>query len=174
MTTLTLPRGALLALVIGAAAWSGAGLAGSPPATSAPKAPAAPTGTTLVPAPATDPAVIAALVGYHDALTKNDPAAVEAFVLADSRFVMIEGKHMNVGWADYRDNHLKGELADLAKVRFKLDDYRMQVDGDLAYASFTFHIVPKTGPEKDFGKGHATAVLVKTPGGWKLRHLHTS
>ena len=33
---------------------------------------------------------------------------------------MIEGKHLNQGWTDYRDNHLKAELADLAKVRFRL------------------------------------------------------
>ena len=33
---------------------------------------------------------------------------------------------------------------------------------------------PKQGPEMDFGRGFATAVLERTEDGWKLRHLHTS
>ena len=118
--------------------------------------------------------VVAALTAFHDALTINDVAAVERFVVADERFVMIEGNHTNFGWADYRDNHLKGELKDLCKVRFRLTVYRVQLAGTLAYVSYRFNILPKEGPERDFGKGIGTAVLVATDGGWKIQHLHTS
>lgn len=152
-----------------------AGLAGevqagavSPASSPAPAAPA------TVPLSAAEEEVVAALTAYHDALTSGDAAVPEKFVLADDRFVMIEGKHINRGWADYRDNHLKGELADLAKVRFRLSGYRVQMDGGLAAVSFLFNILPKTGPEMDFGSGRATAILVRTSSGWKLQHLHTS
>ncbi|MBM4222073.1 MAG: nuclear transport factor 2 family protein, partial [Gammaproteobacteria bacterium] len=118
--------------------------------------------------------VVAALAAYHAALTSGDPAAPEQFVLADERFLMIEGKHLNQGWADYRDNHLKGELADLAKVRFRLTVLGIQLEGDLATVSFLFNVLPKTGPEMDFGSGRASAALVRTGNGWKLRQLHTS
>lgn len=118
--------------------------------------------------------VVAVLTGYHDALTAGDATAPEKFVVADERFIMIEGKHVNRGWADYRDDHLKGEVADLAKVRFRLSGFRVQMDGGLAAVSFMFNILPKTGPEMDFGSGRATAVLVRTGGGWKLQLLHTS
>jgi uncharacterized membrane protein len=126
--------------------------------------------------------VIAALTGYHDALTSGDATAPEKFVLPDERFVMIEGKHVNRGWADYRDHHLKGELADLAKVRFRLSGFQIRMDGGLAAVSFLFNILPKTGPEMDFGSGRGTAVLVRagpeagsgTDPGWKLQLLHTS
>ena len=133
----------------------------------APAAAAAPMSTDAEP-------VIAALVAYHEALTTGDPTAPEPFVLADERFVMIEGKHVNRGWADYRDHHLKDEIADLAKVRFRLSGYQVQQSGDLAAVSFLFDILPKTGPEMDFGSGRATAVLVRTDAGWKLQELHTS
>jgi uncharacterized membrane protein len=123
--------------------------------------------------PGSEP-VIAALVAYHDALTSGDVAAPEAFVLADERFVMIEGKHVNRGWADYRDHHLKEEIGDLAKVRFRLSGYQVQMSGDLAAVSFLFNILPRSGPEMDFGSGRATAVLVRTGAGWKLQELHTS
>ena len=118
--------------------------------------------------------VVAALTAYHTALTTGDASAPEPYVLPDERFLMIEGEHVNQGWADYRDNHLKGELADLAKVRFRLSGYRIRIDGGLATLSFSFSILPKTGPERDFGRGRGTAVLVRTDSGWKLQQLHTS
>ncbi|MFZ1624008.1 MAG: nuclear transport factor 2 family protein, partial [Gammaproteobacteria bacterium] len=100
--------------------------------------------------------------------------APEAFVLADERFLMIEGKHINQGWADYRDNHLKPELADLANVRFRLSVLRVHVDNDLATVGFIFNILPRSGPELDFGSGRASASMVRTSDGWKLQQLHTS
>jgi uncharacterized membrane protein len=118
--------------------------------------------------------VVAALTAYHAALTSGDLAAPEQFVLADERFLMIEGKHLNQGWADYRDHHLKGELADLAKVRFRLSILGIQVEDDLATVSFIFNVLPESGPEMDFGSGRASASLVRTGTGWKLRQLHTS
>jgi len=118
--------------------------------------------------------VVAVLTAYHDALTSGDASAPEQFVVADERFLMFEGKHVNQGWTDYRDQHLKGELDDLSKVRFRLSGYRVQMDGDLAAVSFIFNVLPKTGPEMDFGSGRATAVLLRTDTGWKLQQLHTS
>lgn len=130
-----------------------------------------------VPEPVLSPAeaeVVAALQAYHDGLTSGDTAVPERFVLADERFVMIEGEHVNRGWADYRDHHLKDELGDLAKVRFRLSGLRVLMDDELAAVSFQFNILPKTGPEMDFGSGRGTAVLVRTGSGWKLQSLHTS
>lgn len=141
------------------------------PAPAAAATPAAMVGNELSPAEAE---VVAALTAYHAALTSGDAAALEKLVLTDERFLMIEGKHVNQGWADYRDHHLKGELADLAKVRFHLSVLRVRVDGDLATVSFTFKILPASGPEMDFGSGRATAAMIRTGDGWKLQLLHTS
>ena len=118
--------------------------------------------------------VVAALTAYHAALTSGDVTAPEKFVRADERFLMIEGKHLNQGWADYRDNHLKAELADLAKVRFRLSVLQVRVEGDLATVSFIFNVLPRSGPEMDFGSGRASASMVRTDDGWKLQQLHTS
>ncbi len=140
---------------------SPAGTPDAPPAASAGLSPA-------------EAEVMATLMAYHEALTSGDIAAPEQFVLADERFLMFEGKHVNRGWVDYRDHHLREELDDLAKVRFRLSGYRVQVDGSLATVSFLFNLGPKTGPDMDFGSGRATAVLLRTDTGWKLQQLHTS
>jgi len=133
-----------------------------------------------VPAPAAadwttaEAALIEAVEAYHEALTDGDLAAMDAHVVASDQFTMFEGRHSNLGWTDYRDNHLAPELGDLGKVRFRLSFYRVRIDGSLGYASFAFEVLPKEGPEMDFGTGFATAVLDRTDDGWKVRHLHTS
>ncbi len=124
--------------------------------------------------PAAETAVIGVIEAYHAALTGGDIGAVEALVVPDESFVMLEGRHSNWGWADYRDQPLAGELDDLSKVRFRLSFYRLRIDGSLAYATFAYEVLPKDGPEMNFGRGFATAVLTLTGDGWKIQHLHTS
>jgi ketosteroid isomerase-like protein len=119
-------------------------------------------------------AVVETVTDYYAALTGGNIAAIESHVLDDERFVMLEGRHSNWGWPDYRDHHLAGELGDLSKVRFRLSFYRVVVDGALGYATFAYEVLPKEGPEMDFGRGFATAILNRVDDGWKLLHLHTS
>ncbi len=52
--------------------------------------------------------------------------------------------------------------------------YRLRIDGSLAYATFAYEVLPKDGPEMNFGRGVATAVLTLTGDGWNIQHLHTS
>lgn len=125
-------------------------------------------------ATADEAAVRDTLVAYHAALTTGDMEQIEAFVVTDERFAMVEGKHTNWGWADYRDNHLKPELDGLQKVDLTLDIREIQVDGGLAFASFTYAITPKGDPDTDYGSARATAILVREDGSWLIRHLHTS
>ncbi|MGI9342896.1 MAG: YybH family protein [Gammaproteobacteria bacterium] len=130
------------------------------------------------PAPSTwsaqESALIETIEAYHAALTGADVGAIESLVMTDDQFVMLEGRHSNWGWHDYRDHHLAGELEDLSKVRFRLSFYRVRVDAELGYATFRYEVLPREGPEMDFGKGFATAVLERTGDQWKIRHLHTS
>ena len=114
------------------------------------------------------------LIAYHVALTSGDMEKIAVFVVTDKRFAMVEGKHTNWGWADYRDNHLAGELADLQKVDLTLDIRDIQIDGGMAFASFTFAITPKGDPTKNYGVSRATAIMIRENGNWLIRHLHTS
>ena len=159
----------VIPLVALAAGWLSAALGGG---TAESDTPALPPAVQNWPAPET--AVINVIEAYHEALTSGDAGVVEALVVGDETFVMLEGRHSNWGWADYRDHHLAGELDDLSKVRFRLSFYRLQIDGSLAYATFAYEVLPKDGPERDYGRGFATAVLTLTDDGWKIQHLHTS
>lgn len=114
------------------------------------------------------------LTAYHKALTKGNMTSIEQYVVTDSHFAMIEGKHTNWGWADYRDNHLKPELDGLSKVDFSLDFKGVYISGNMAYASFIYGLSPKGDPSKNYGSGRATAVLIKNDDVWKIQHFHTS
>ncbi len=152
----------LLLIVSGSTVWAGA---------TGDSKPTLPPAVTDWPAP--EAAIVDVLKAYHAALTSGDIAAVERYVRTDDQFVMLEGKHSNWGWSDYRDNHLAPELEDLGKIRFRLNVFRVKIDGSLGYATFEYEILPKEGPEMNFGRGLATVVLVRTDDGWKIQHMHT-
>lgn len=114
------------------------------------------------------------LAGFYEALTNEDISRIENFVVTGEHFTMFEGKLANWGWTDYRDNHLSGELDDLAKVEINVEIKNMEIDGDLAFVSYLFAISPKGNPDQNYGSGRATAVLVRQHGNWLILHLHTS
>ncbi len=99
---------------------------------------------------------------------------IESFVVATEQFAMVEGKHVNWGWKDFRDNHLAGEIEDLSKVEFRLDFKRLHVAGEMAYATFLFALSPKGNADVNYGSGRATVVLTKINGVWKILNIHTS
>ncbi|MBL4613165.1 MAG: nuclear transport factor 2 family protein [Emcibacter sp.] len=123
---------------------------------------------------ADEAAIRIVLTEYHAALTTENIKLVEKYVVTDARFAMVEGKHTNWGWADYRDNHLTPELAGLSKVDFRLEFKAVHVSGNMAYSSFIYHISPKGDPSQNYGSGRGTVVLIRNQDGWLIQHFHTS
>jgi len=117
------------------------------------------------------------LKSYSAQINSKDVAAMEKYVLADGTdFTIFEGKGTNIGWADYRDHHLAPEFAneDLVFTRYEYKDYKTNVSGDLATATFTIDMAyTYKGEDKTFTR-HGTAILKKENGTWKIAHLHTS
>jgi ketosteroid isomerase-like protein len=121
--------------------------------------------------------VEAALEAYSGALAAEDVTEAEAWVLADDEdFTIFEGSGTNIGWADYRDHHLAPEFA---AEGFEIDvydwhGYNIEIDGDLAVATFTIRMEYVSHGEARVRDAHGTAILTRTESGWRLRHLHTS
>ena len=117
------------------------------------------------------------LKSYSAQINSKDVAAMEAFVLPNGTdFTIFEGKGTNVGWTDYRDHHLAPEFAneDLVFTKYEYTDYKINVSGDLATATFTIDMAyTYKGEDKTFIR-HGTAILKKENGAWKIAHLHTS
>jgi len=115
------------------------------------------------------------LTAYGEAVSRGDIEKIGAFLTGNS-FSVVEGKHANWGWRDYRDNHLKPEFS---SERFKLLDYairniRVGEGHMLSYAVYDYELTYELDGEKKNKKGMGTAILESKKGGWLIRHIHSS
>jgi len=116
-----------------------------------------------------------ALTAYGEAVSRGDVEKMGSFLTGKS-FSVVEGKHANWGWQDYRDNHL---IPEFSSEKFKLLEYnisniRVREGHMLSYAIFDFELVYALEGKKKSKKGMGTAIVENRKGGWFIRHIHTS
>ena len=104
-------------------------------------------------------AVQAQLVASATAFERHDiDALAKTFVNNDS-LTIFEGGEINKGWIDYRDNHIKPELADITVVHYTLTEITSHIDGNTAWATFDYHIVVRgelfTGTPRNLPRSRA-------------------
>ena len=122
-------------------------------------------------------AVQATLESYAKLIDAKDVAAMEALVLPDGLdFTIFEGKGKNIGWADYRDNHLAPEFdnPDLVFTQYEYSNFNTNVSGDLATATFLINMAYIYKGKDSAVTRNGTAILKNLDGSWKIAHLHTS
>ena len=61
-----------------------------------------------------------------------------------------------------------------ARVRFDLSNYREQLYGDTAIASYTLLVSTSTGAGVTVRSYNESRVMVRFPDGWKVVHVHKS
>lgn len=94
---------------------------------------------------------------------------------AHDRWVhIIEGAGVNHGWEDYRDHHLKPELAEFENFKYRYYAIEPQVRGGVAWTPFRYELAVDTPRGHVEVEGRGTAVLEKRNGRWLIVHLHTS
>lgn len=119
--------------------------------------------------------VRAVLIENARAFEQGDLATLERLWANDESVTVFEGGHVNKGWADYRDHHLKPELVELKNVKYTVSDIDAHVSGNTAWVRFEFAIsgtTEKTGPFQ--GSGLGTVILEKREGKWRIVHWHSS
>ena len=92
----------------------------------------------------------------------------------DENIVVIESGHVEVGWQEFGEKHLKPELGILKNVVYKLDDLRVRVNGNAAWASFTYNFEADVQDRHIVSQGVGTMVLEKREGRWLIVHSHTT
>lgn len=121
-------------------------------------------------------AATAVLEAYSAAINEESIESMEALVIADDRFSVIEGRGTDIGWTTYRDHHLGPEFAS-ERIDFHVygyDNIDVRVGHKFAYATFTYAFAATLDGEPYNKDGRGTAVLQRTPEGWRIRHLQTS
>lgn len=118
--------------------------------------------------------VIETLNSNATAFERGDLDALNRLWVNDETVVVFENGHANHGWVDYRDHHLVPEMAEMKNVRYKLADLHPHVEGEMAWATFTYTISADVGERHVEGGGVGTAVLEKIGTEWRIVHWHTS
>jgi ketosteroid isomerase-like protein len=109
---------------------------------------------------------------------KNDVAMATKVWANDASLTVFESGHANYGWADYRDNHLVPEMAEMKNTKYVLADLKIHIAGKTAWATFKYTIsadIPDKGKTRHVeGSGLGTAVLEQRSGRWQIVHWHSS
>ena len=108
------------------------------------------------------------------AFERGDMTALTRLWANDEKVTVFESGYANYGWADYRDNHLKPEMAEMKNTKYVLSDIKPGISGNTAWATFKFTISADVKDRHVEGSGLGTAVLEKREGRWQIVHWHTS
>lgn len=119
-------------------------------------------------------AVREALTQNAAAFERGDMAALNRLWANDEAVTVFESGHANYGWADYRDNHLKPEMAEMKNTKYSLSDIKARIAGNTAWATFKYTISADLKDRRVEASGLGTAVLEKRDGRWQIVHWHTS
>jgi hypothetical protein len=104
----------------------------------------------------------------------GDWAGLDTLFAAGRAVHIIEGAGIDHGWTDYRDHHLKPELAEFENLRYRYFNVEPMVRGDIAWASFQYELAADTPRGHVEVEGRGTAILERSAGRWLVVHLHTS
>jgi uncharacterized protein (TIGR02246 family) len=115
--------------------------------------------------------VIARHAAAHET---GDLEAIEKLWAHDETVTVAEGGSFNYGWTDFRDHHLRPEIEAMKNVKFPIEDIKVQVKGDLAWATYSYRMNGQYKGSLYYSAGAATMVLEKRNGAWLIVHEHTS
>jgi len=114
------------------------------------------------------------LVASARAFEQHDLARLAETFVNDESLTIFEGGEVNRGWRDYRDDHIKPEMAEILTVRYRLSAIESHVDGNTAWAIFRYHIVGSTAKRHFDSSGIGTAILERRGGSWRIVHWHST
>jgi ketosteroid isomerase-like protein len=123
------------------------------------------------PADTVEVAVRRVVSGFGQALASGDSAA--ALALLHAEVVIYESGHAE-NREQYRSGHLSNDIAFASAVSRKTIEDQVLVRGDVAVYTSRNHAAGRFKNRDINRSGTETIVLVRTPAGWLIRHIHWS
>ena len=120
---------------------------------------------------ADESAVRAVASGFAKALAAGDSAAALALLHPD--VVIFEAG----GWeslTDYRRGHLAADMRALQGLKQETKRDVVTISGDFALITRSYSTSGTVGERVVDSAGAESMVLLRTPDGWKIRHIHWS
>lgn len=120
---------------------------------------------------AAEEAVLAAVRGFHGAISAGDATRAMSLVADDVVFLEAGGVETR---AQYEKDHLPADIAFEKGVKITRTPIRVLVAGDAAWAWSTSEMVGTFQGRPVDSLGAELMVLTRTPGGWRIRAIHWS
>ncbi|MGH7445926.1 MAG: YybH family protein [Longimicrobiales bacterium] len=120
---------------------------------------------------ATETEVRAVVEGYDRALASGD--SLTALSLLHPDVVIYEGGHAETR-EEYRSGHLRSDIAFASAVKLTTTVDHILVSGDAALYTSEYTASGRFRNRDIDSHGTETMVLLRTPDGWKIRHIHWS
>lgn len=108
---------------------------------------------------------------FHGALAAGDSLAALALLHPD--LVVYESGHAET-LSEYRSEHLASDIAFAAATRREVRAESVTLWGDVALYTSEAHTTGTWRGRDIDGGGTESMVLVRTPEGWRIRHIHWS
>ncbi|HUP21209.1 MAG TPA: nuclear transport factor 2 family protein [Gemmatimonadota bacterium] len=108
---------------------------------------------------------------FHSALESGDSTTALGYLQPD--VVIYEGGHAET-LAQYRTGHVRGDIAFAAATNREVVEAAVTVWGDQALYTSTSHTTGQYRGREIDSRGTETMLLVRTPEGWRIRHIHWS
>lgn len=115
--------------------------------------------------------VRAVVEGFSDALAGGDSARAISYLHPD--LVVYEGGNAET-LDEYRAHHLGADMAFLAAVDHTTTAEHLDVHGGTALYMSEYAMSGRYRDREVDLRGTETLVLVRTPDGWRIRHIHWS
>ena len=108
---------------------------------------------------------------FHSALAAGDSASVVAQL--HPAVVIYEGGHAET-LSEYRRGHLSSDIAFAAATRRDIAEEAVEVRGEFALYTSQTRTTGRWRDREIDAHGTETVVFVRTPDGWRIRHIHWS
>ena len=127
--------------------------------------------TTGVHAQADASAVTAVIDAYHSALASGDSATALTLLADDVTILESGGVETKT---EYRNGHLRGDMAFAQAVPRERGRIHVQMAGDVAWAWSTSVTEGRMGEREVNAQGAELMVLQRVDGTWKIKAIHWS
>lgn len=117
-------------------------------------------------------AVQRVIVELAERIQANDLSALDSLFRPRGLHILTDNATTH-GWPEYRDKHLKPELAQFPALRYSHTAVEAVVRGEVAWVAFRRELSSSAGGAAPVS-GRGTAVLEKIDNRWIIVHLHLS
>lgn len=117
-------------------------------------------------------AVQQVITRFAEHVQEGNLSALETFFPERGLHILTDSATTH-GWAEYRDRHLKPELARFPGLRYAHTRVEPVVRGNVAWVAFRRELSSSAGAAEPV-QGRGTAVLEKRDDRWLIVHLHVS